>query len=265
MRIVHLADFHLPNDPAEILYGINPYLHLDTAVSVLQSLQPQPDLIVIGGDIFNDGADADYSVLQDSFSALKQPVHLVMGNHDHLAAYRRTAQPPPSPGFPGYYSFDFDGYHVVMLYSAGTGRGFGMLDEAQLQWLDDDLAQCHPRPSLIFAHHPPVRIGVPWLDSINLRNMDDFWAVAARYARQLCGIFVAHLHLQITCVHCGVLVASCPSTGWQFSGNSDSAKAERSGELPGFNLLDLADGQFSIRTVRFEPRESLHRSRGGGK
>ncbi len=264
MRIVHLSDFHLPNDRAERLYGISPYLHLDRAVSVLQSLQPQPDLIITGGDMFNDGAGADYGVLQDAFSALKQPVHLVMGNHDHLDTYRRTAQPPPSPGFPGYYSFDSAGYHIVLLHSAGTGEGFGLLDEAQLQWLDDDLAHCHPQPILIFMHHPPLRIGVPWLDNINLRNMDEFWVVAARYASRLCGVFVAHLHMQVTCIHRGVLVASCPATGWQFSGNADAASAERSGEQPGFNLLAFADGQIRIRTLRFEPGESLRGSRGGG-
>ncbi len=265
MQIVHLSDFHLPNDPAEFLYGINPYLHLHSTVSVLQTLQPQPDLIVTGGDMFNDGAGADYSVLQDAFAALKQPVHLVMGNHDHLDTYKRTAQPPPSPGFPGYYSFDLDGYHIVLLHSAETGEVFGLLDEAQLQWLDADLAHCQPRPILIFMHHPPLKIGIPWIDDLNLRNMDEFWVVAARYASRLCGVFVGHLHMQVACIHRGVLVASCPATSMQLSSKTDAARGERSSEQPGFNLLTLDDGQVCIRTLRFEPGESLHETPGGGK
>ena len=115
MRIAHLSDFHLPNDPAELLYGINAHAHLDMALSVLKSLKPQPDLIVVGGDIFNEGACADYGLLRDTFSSLSQPVHLIMGNHDQLDALRRTVQPPHSPSFPGYYSFDFEGYHIILL------------------------------------------------------------------------------------------------------------------------------------------------------
>jgi len=253
MRILHLADFHLPNDPTEMRHGIDPHAHLVHALAVVRTLRPQPDLVVVGGDMFADGQNADYSVLQDVFSVLEQPVHLVMGNHDRLETYRKTAQPSPSPDFPGYYSFDFAGYHMVLLYSAGTGREYGMLDETQLRWLDDDLARSHPQPVLMFAHHPPVNIGVPWLDEVKLRNSDDLWAVVKRHTGRLCGLFVAHLHLQVSCVYRGVLVASCPSTSWQFSGQANAARAEMSAERPGFNVIDLVEGQVNVRTVRFEP------------
>lgn len=262
MRIAHLADFHLPNDPGELLFGISPHAHLAAAVGVLQSLESQPDLIVAGGDMFNDGASADYGLLREAFSALSQPVHLVMGNHDHLAALRRTAQPPLSPSYPGYTSFDFEGYHIVLLHSASTGDSYGLLDEAQLEWLDKDLECSHPRPVLVFAHHPPVHIGIPWLDKVNLQNMDEFWATVAPYLDRLCGVFVAHVHQQLICSHSGVLVASCPATSWQFSSSPDAKRAERSNEAPGFNLLDLAGGQASVRTLRFEPKASRHRTMG---
>jgi Icc protein len=252
MRILHLSDFHLSNDSLEILYGINSYAHLSFALEAVRTLRPQPDLVVVGGDVFHDGEKGDYGILQEIFSALAQPVHLVMGNHDRLEAYKRTAQPSPAADFPGYASFNVKGYHMVLLYSSGTGAGYGELDEAQLQWLENDLAHSHPLPALVFMHHPPVTVGVPWLDRINLLNGDDFWGVVDRYKGRLCGVFVSHVHLQMSCFCHGVLVASCPSIGWQFSANANAAKTEMSGEWPGFNVIDLAKDRVCVRTVRFE-------------
>jgi len=126
------------------------------------------------------------------------------------------------------------------------------------------LSDCHlPRPALIFTHHPPLDIGVPWLDRMNLRNLDRFWAVVAQHGDRLRGVFVPHLHLQITCSYRGVLVAGCPATSWQFCGNSDAETAERSSELPGFNLLDLVGVKLCIHTVRFDPEDWSHGSVGG--
>jgi hypothetical protein len=59
--------------------------------------------------------------------------------------------------------------------------------------------------------------------------------------------------------------ASCPATSWQFSGSPDAAKAQRTGELPGFNLLDLDGAQMAIHTVRFEPSDGLDRIMGGAR
>ena len=70
--------------------------------------------------------------LLDLFKDLKVPVHTVLGNHDSLNGFRKTA--PRGPDFPGYCSFDLQGVHFVMLYSAGTGKEFGRLEEKQLLW-----------------------------------------------------------------------------------------------------------------------------------
>jgi 3',5'-cyclic AMP phosphodiesterase CpdA len=253
MRIVHLADFHLPGSPSKLLHGVNPHSNLAAAVAVIRKQVPAPDLIVLGGDLLEDGEHSSYQAVLDLFKDLQVPVHAVLGNHDSLAGFRKTAQPPRGPEFPGYYSFDLKGVHFVLLYSACSGKEFGRLEEKQLLWLNEDLHRSSQKPVLVFLHHPPFDTGVGWLDKLKLTNAEEFWEIIPPYARNILGVFAAHLHLQHTSLHRGVVAASCPAVSWQFSSNADSPRAALSEEPPGFNLIDLASGALALRTVRFCP------------
>jgi 3',5'-cyclic AMP phosphodiesterase CpdA len=253
MRIVHLADLHLTSSPSTLTHGVNPYTHLAAAVAAIRKQVPAPDLVVLGGDLTEDGEHANYQALLDLFKDLKVPVHTVLGNHDSLNGFRKTAQPARGADFPGYYSFDLHGVHFVMLYSAGTGKEFGRLEEKQLLWLNEDLHRNAQKPVLVFLHHPPFDTGVAWLDKLGLANAEGFWEIIPPYSRNILGVFAAHLHLQHTCLRRGVLAASCPAVSFQFNGGADSPRGGLSEEPPGFNLIDLADGALALRTVRFCP------------
>ena len=211
---------------------------------------PVPGLAVVGGDMLNAGELGGYEILSDVFSSLSMPVHYVLGNHDRLDTFNESSLSPGGAEFLGYYSFDCQGCHLVMLHTSGTGHGYGEMDDAQLAWLEQDLACSSDKPVLIFAHHPPFDVGVAWLDRIKLRNADALWRVVEAHAAHVLGVFVAHLHLQATCIHRGILVASCPSVCWQFSGNANAAESELSDEKPGFNLIDVSSEQVVVRTVR---------------
>jgi len=249
MRIVHLADLHLPGSPNKTLHGVSPYANLAAAVAAIRKQVPAPDLVVLGGDLLEDGEHSSYQAVLDLFKDLQVPVHAVLGNHDSLAGFRKTA--PRGPEFPGYYSFDLKGVHFVMLYSACAGKEFGRLEEKQLLWLNEDLHRNSQKQVLVFLHHPPFDTGVGWLDKLKLANADGFWEIIPPYSRNILGVFAAHLHLQHTCLHRGVMAATCPAVSFQFSGAADSPRAALSDEPPGFNLIDLAGGSLALRTVRF--------------
>ena len=251
MRILHISDFHLPEERGQILHDLDPYDRVRASMAAVAQVFPVPDLAVVGGDMLNAGEFGDYEILNEALSPLSMPVHYVLGNHDRLDTLNSSSLSPSGAEFPGYYSFDCQGCHLVMLYTSGTGHGYGEMDDAQLAWLEQDLARGSDKPVLVFAHHPPVDVGVVWLDRINLRNADAFWRVVEPHASHVLGVFVAHAHLQATCMYRGILVASCPSVCWQFSGNANAAKAELSDEKPGFNLIDVSDEQILVRTVRY--------------
>lgn len=253
MRIAHVSDFHLPADPKRRLNGVLPHAHLAAAVAALKAQTPKPDLVVLGGDLFEEPEKASYDLVAEAFGELQAPVHAVLGNHDSLACLRSSSLPPRDPAYPGYGSFDHHKLHVVLLNTCTAGKGFGRLEEQQLLWLSEDLAESRHKPTVIFLHHPPVDTGVGWLDKVRLLNADAFWEVVPPHAGNLLGVFAGHAHLQLTCTARGVLVACCPAVSWQFSGNADAGKAALGEEPPGFNLIDVEDRRLRLRTVRFAP------------
>jgi Icc protein len=251
MRIAHISDFHLPSRPGRQVNGAYPYENLKKAVGEIKRQSPKVDLIVLGGDLFEDGDKADYAPVFELFGELQVPVHAVVGNHDHLPSLRKAAGPAANGNATGYYSFDQGGHHCVILNSAGTGKPYGRLEEPQLLWLSADLHEHRFKPILIFMHHPPFDSGVGWLDKIRLLNVEGFWGIIPPFAGNILGVFVSHLHLAVTCRYRQTLLVSSPGVCWQYAGGGDAAKSALSDEPPGFNLIDVAKAQLAVRTVRF--------------
>jgi len=254
MRIAHISDFHLPNKPGQIVNGALPDANLVEAVATLKKQAPKPELIVLGGDLLDDGQKGNYETIADLFKDFQVPVHTVLGNHDDLKNLKKSSLVETGSDFAGYGSFDHGKVHFVLVHTAGTGKSHGHLDEEQLLWLSEDLSENRAKPVLIFMHHHPIDSGIAWLDKMKLQNADAFWEIVPPYSNNILGVFFSNLHIQISTQIRGVLVASPPAVCFQFSGNSDADKEELSGEQPGFNLIDLKDlHQLQIRTVRFSP------------
>jgi 3',5'-cyclic AMP phosphodiesterase CpdA len=263
MRIVHISDFHLPSKPDKQVNGTFPYENLKKALGEIKRQNPRPDLVVLGGDLFEEGEKADYRAVFELFDELQLPVHTALGNHDHFPMLKKTGRAQENAAA-GYYSFDQAGQHFVILNSAGTGKPHGRLEEEQLLWLNADLHEHRFKPVLIFVHHPPFDIGIPWLDKIRLLNAESFWEIIPPFASNILGVFVSHVHIAVACRYRHILLASTPGVCWQYAGGADAAKAALSDEPPGFNLIDVTKSQLSVRTVRFTAA-SAGEARAGGK
>ncbi|UCF97501.1 MAG: metallophosphoesterase [Spirochaetaceae bacterium] len=253
MRIAHISDFHLPTKPGQIVNGARPDANLVEAVAVLKKQAPKPDLVVLGGDLLEDGQKGNYEAIAELFKDVQVPLHTVVGNHDDIKALQKSSLIEKGKDYRGYESFDQDKHHIILLNSAGTGKSLGNIEEEQLIWLSEDLSENHGKPVLIFMHHHPIDSHIPWLDKMKLENAEAFWEIVPPYSKNILGVFFSHLHIQISTAVRGVLVASPPAICCQYSGNNDASKAELSAEQPGFNLIDMKDWNVRVRTVRFVP------------
>jgi len=253
MRIAHISDFHLPTKPGQKLNSAFPDANLIEAVTVLKQQSPKPDLIVLGGDLLEDGQKGNYDAIVDLFKDVQVPLHTVVGNHDDMKAMKKSSLVEKSKSERGYGSFDQGKLHFILLDTTRTGKPHGNIDEEQLLWLSEDLWANRDKPVLMFMHHHPIDSAVPWLDKMKLENADAFWKIVPPYSRNILGIFFGHLHIQISTVVRGILVACTPAVCFQYSGNNDASKSELSPEQPGFNLIDVQDWQVRVRTVRFTP------------
>lgn len=169
-RIVHITDIH-----------IQPELHAGDGfalcVKKIQSLNPKPDLIITGGDHVMDvlhvarpRADLQFAMFAERIKPLEIPVHHCVGNHDVYGwatdspikasdpAYGKALYEEKVREGRSYYSFDHKGWHFIVLDSIGieAGSWTGNVDDAQLQWLKDDLSSVSLTTPIIVTVHMPI-------------------------------------------------------------------------------------------------------------
>ena len=160
------------------------------AVERLLALKPLPDAVLVSGDTANTGAPGEHELARELFAALPMPIHHVAGNHDLFA---RRAEYVTSVG----------PLRLVVADTSIHGRDDGALDVPRLAaTLDADT------PTIIAMHHPPIRIGMPWIDDIRLQN-DEELAALLRTKSNVLAVLCGHVHRTATGVCGGVPVHTC--------------------------------------------------------
>jgi IS30 family transposase len=131
-----------------------------------------------------------------------------------LQAFARTAHLGGSERT--YYRVDYPEATLVVLDSLDPGRGGGRLGTDQLAWLDQELSRRPAVSTFVGVHHPPVPVGIPFLDSIGL---DDGPALAevVRAHPQVVRVLSGHVHRPVTAAFAGTILTTAPSTYRQSS------------------------------------------------
>ncbi|MDF1556746.1 MAG: metallophosphoesterase [ANME-2 cluster archaeon] len=106
-----------------------------------------PLFIIILGDMVNSGNREEYDELVILMEASSAPVLTMPGNHD----IKNSGREYYSQIFGTYYhSFDVGSTHFILLDNAK-----GAVDNAQMEWLRQDLEQNNASSILVFMHIPP--------------------------------------------------------------------------------------------------------------
>ena len=228
-------------------HGVNPYNNLERVVAHVSQLNPAPVFAIFTGDLISDDDARSYHHVKTLAGRLTSPVYFAMGNHDLRQPFRRIVLEEASPGSQRYYyAFDAAGYRFVVLDSVIEGQVAGKLDAAQLNWLDNMLAEGRHWRTVLFMHHPPVQTGVAWLDEYAFENGDSLLGVLAEHP-QLQRVFFGHVHMPMQITERGIHFSSAPSSAYQF-GDAVTTPKVWSG-APGYGIVHLMGGQLSSRPV----------------
>ena len=184
------------------------------ALEQINALHPSADLVLLTGDIVDEGQPSEYRMACELLADIKVPVRIIPGNHDERSALRAAFCDHDylPPNGPLNYVDDASGpVRIVALDVTLPGLHHGYVDDETLNWLDGVLARDPSRPTLIMMHQPPVACGVPYLDAYCCRGGHRLAAVIARYPaveRIVCG----HVHRQMQLRFAGTLLCTAPST-----------------------------------------------------
>ncbi|HEX6102375.1 MAG TPA: phosphodiesterase [Alphaproteobacteria bacterium] len=217
MLIAQISDTHVCPE-GERLYGrIDTNAGLARAIETVNRLRPRPDLVLMTGDLAESGEVAQYRMLRRLLSRLEMPVYVMGGNHDSREGLRAAFSDHgylPDGGEFLHYAADLGPIRLIALDTQVPGADGGALCAERLAWLESELTRSQERPTLIAMHHPPVPIGVDWLDRSNCANAEGLAAIVARHPqveRILCG----HVHRAVQIRFAGTVVATAPSTAYQ--------------------------------------------------
>ena len=218
MLIAHLSDLHIAA-PGRKAYGkVATDDHLGRCVRHINSLKPQPDLVLVTGDITFDAQAEESALAGRLLGDLRMPWYVVPGNHDDPDILKVLQQgwgraPAIREGSSGFDYF-LPGYTISFLGidSSTPDSPGGKVSKAQTQWLHSRLVENTDKPAIIFLHHPPVRCGVLETDADGFEGADLLGEVIERFpniVRVLCG----HIHLASHVNWRGTVVSAAPSMG----------------------------------------------------
>jgi len=166
---------------------------LSRAVAFINDSNPVPDVVLMTGDLTDDGSPEAYAHFRELVRPLKPPLFVIPGNHDRREAMRAAFSDQSYMPKEGFLHYVIDDYPVrlIGLDTLVEGEVHGLICEERLAWLETSLSD---KPALIFMHHSPAKTGSKLFDTILCRMSDRFEEIIRRRTGLL-GIIAGHYHL----------------------------------------------------------------------
>lgn len=224
MLIAQVTDLHLgfdPGNPAETNRK-----RLDAVLGRIAATGERPALLLATGDLVEHGDIESYRAVAEALLATGIPAWPSLGNHDLRAPFASVFPEIPMPEGFCQYEIDQGDLRLLVLDTLEEGRHGGAFCAVRARWLTARLDEQPDRPTAIVMHHPPVAVGINWMDISD----DEAWV--ARFRACLAGrtnivaLICGHLHRSIACGWDQTTIAICAATAPQIALNLSSVDPE---------------------------------------
>jgi len=213
MLVAQISDPHIR--PAGELYQgvVDSNRMFGDAIRHVLGLDRRPDLVLLTGDLVDEGTPEEYEMARHLLSALTIPYLVIPGNHDQRDAFRVAFADCTYIPTSGALHYCIDDYpvRIIALDSCVPGRHHGDVDAAGLAWLRRTLQANPSKPTLLMLHHPPFASGIPYMDLYRYLEPGPLEAIVRSFENVeavLCG----HVHRAMLRRWGGTIVCSCPSS-----------------------------------------------------
>lgn len=247
LRLVQITDTHLFADPCRQLLGVVTEQSFQSVLQAVVALRPPADLLVLTGDLSQDGSQASYRRLRQHLSCIDIDTYWLPGNHDHLSVMENELS---GDRLHPEKRIVRQGWVCILVNSRLPGQDWGYLSDEALAQLRQDLefAQQHELHVLVSLHHPPFCVDSHWLDGTALQQPERLFDVLDDFNHIKLVIF-GHIHQDFHRIRRRVDYLSCPSTCIQFRPGSQDFDLDVI--PPAFRQIWLyGDGRFSTQLVR---------------
>jgi 3',5'-cyclic-AMP phosphodiesterase len=216
--IAQISDFHVGRTIAFPSGSVELYNQLLKTVSSLNRLDPQPDLVMVTGDLVNHRREQDYRQVKEALDRIRAPYRIAAGNHDRRKSLIEVFSDHPYLAEDGefiHYTVEELPLRIIVLDTLEPGTHYGLLCDRRLQWLDERLAEQPKRPTMIVMHHPPFSTGMPYPDSLGLRGKEGLAEVLKKH-HHIEAVTSGHTHRDACLRLCGTVAYTVPSCSFSY-------------------------------------------------
>jgi Icc protein len=212
--IVHLSDTHLVAGDRPLYGAVDSERHLRRLFDELEASGARPEALIFTGDLADKGDPDAYetlrAIVEPAAARIGAQVIWVMGNHDDRENFREglLGQLPSTKPIDRVY--DVNGLRIIAIDSTVPGAHHGLVTDAQLDWLAEELASPAPHGTILAMHHPPVPSVQDLAILVELRAQDALAEVVR--GSDIRSIIAGHLHYSTTSMFAGVPVSVASAT-----------------------------------------------------
>jgi 3',5'-cyclic AMP phosphodiesterase CpdA len=218
MLIAQITDLHLRPRGQPAIRVVETNMFAARAVAAVMGLDPRPDVVLVTGDVVNNGGPEEYETARQILGRFPMPVYAVPGNHDQRDNFREALRRFPGvTSHPRFVQYAIEDYPVrlIGLDTHIPKSSAGELCEERLAWLDKTLAAERGKPTLLFMHHPPFVCGIGHMDKIRLINGAERLEAIVRANPQVKALAFGHHHRPIETLFGGALASIAPGVAHQ--------------------------------------------------
>ncbi|MEV8253268.1 phosphodiesterase [Rhodoglobus sp. NPDC076762] len=241
--VLHLSDVHLLADGRRLYDSLDSETKLRQLFAELEASGSRPEAIIITGDLADKGEAEAYRALREIVEPvadrLGAQVVWVMGNHDDRSTFTTTLLDEPATTAPIDRVIDVNGLRVIALDSTVPGEHHGDISDAQLLWLQNELATPAPHGTILAMHHPPVPTVLDLAVTVELRSQKELAAVIR--GSDIRSIIAGHLHYSTTALFAGIPVSVASATCYTQDLNVPVGGTRGRDGAQSFNLVHVYD------------------------
>lgn len=232
-QIAYVTDIHL-DDHFPIEGGADPISNWKTILQDIKSRNIQQ--LILGGDLGEPSSNVWFFESIEGFSA-----DITLGNHDTFQEISKYHKKQSEGVNELYYSYEDEGFKYIFLDSSS-----GIIQEAQLQWLQQELRT--EKKILLFIHHPIVEVDTP-VDKlyplINRNSVRKILHDAGNDIIVICG----HYHMEDEQQKENVRQLVTPAASIQLIKNASAIELDSS--TFSYRIIDINNDSFETKLITF--------------
>lgn len=224
---------------------------IESTLSYINARADGIDALLITGDLADEGSASEY---REAYGVLESPLPMLItaGNHDVRENFS-AALLDHETSEPLNWSQRIGDVLFLVADSSIAGRNDGYLSDDTLTWMADEITMHGDEtPVLIAFHHPPVKLSMPFMDSIRQTGEDRLAALVGRHPN-IVAFLCGHAHTPSVTRFADRPLCIAPGVASTLNLPFEGHDIVNRGQPPGIAFHILDEGRFvtHFRSVMF--------------